>query len=138
MKLSNKFRITVENRKKIGGYLFTLPFVLGFVFLFVYPFMQSVVFSFNRLVLDSNGYTLEFVGLSNYIYALMENTDFVETLTETLLNMLAELPVILGFSLFAAVILNQKFKGRTLARVIFFLPVIYGAGVVLKWSKMTM
>lgn len=135
MKLSNKFRITVENRKKIGGYLFTLPFVLGFVFLFVYPFMQSVVFSFNRLVLDSNGYTLEFVGLSNYIYALMENTDFVETLTETLLNMFAELPVILGFSLFAAVILNQKFKGRTLARVIFFLPVIYGAGVVLKMEQ---
>ena len=49
--------------------------------------------------------------------------------------MLAELPVILAFSLFAAIILNQNFKGRTLARVIFFLPVIYGAGVVLKMEQ---
>src|SRR5690554_6129199 len=135
MKLKKKFRITVENRKKIGGYLFTLPFTLGFLFLFLYPFLQSVIFSFNKLNLGREGYSLEFVGISNYKYALLENTEFVETLVETVLAMLAELPVILAFSLFAAVILNQKFKGRTLARVIFFLPVIYGAGVVLKMEQ---
>ena len=40
--------------------------------------------------------------------------------------------MIIGFSLFAASILNQKFKGRSVARMILFMPVILGAGVVLK------
>ena len=133
--MKKKFRITVENRKKIGGYFFTLPFTLGFLFLFLYPFLQTVMFSFNKLNLGREGYSLEFVGIANYKYALLEDTEFVETLVETVLSMLAELPVILAFSLFAAIILNQNFKGRTLARVIFFLPVIYGAGVVLKMEQ---
>ena len=135
MKLRNKFRVTVENRKKIGGYLFTSPFVIGFLLFFLYPFVQTLVFSFNRLELSADGYSLHWVGLENYNYALLVDLNFRETFVETLGSMVAELPMILAFSLFAAVILNQKFRGRGLARVIFFLPVIYGAGVVLKMES---
>ncbi|MFW5981596.1 MAG: carbohydrate ABC transporter permease [Halanaerobiaceae bacterium] len=132
MNLKNKFRITVENRKKIGGYLFTLPFVIGFILFFLYPFVQSIIFSFNILELSSEGYNLNWAGFENYNYSLMTDINFRETFIETIITMVTELPMILAFSFFAAVILNQKFKGRGLARVIFFLPVIYGAGVVLR------
>ncbi|HLV09773.1 MAG TPA: hypothetical protein VKY40_06165 [Halanaerobiales bacterium] len=132
MNLRDKFKVTAQNRKIIGGYLFTLPFTLGFIFLFLYPFIQSVIFSLNELILGRSGYDLEFVGLYNYYHALMIDTEFLTTFIETILNMIIDLPLILAFSLFAAVILNQKFKGRWLARIIFFLPVIYGAGIVMK------
>ena len=49
-----------------------------------------------------------------------------------LLETLWKTPLVLIFSLFIAVILNQKFRGRTLARAIFFLPVIIATGPVYK------
>ena len=49
--------------------------------------------------------------------------------------MAARIPVILIFSFFAANLLNQKFPGRTLARVIFFLPVVMSAEIVLKMQQ---
>lgn len=45
--------------------------------------------------------------------------------------MLYQIPIIMVFSLFVALILNQKFFGRTAARIIFFLPIIVSSGVVL-------
>ncbi|MFP4016708.1 MAG: carbohydrate ABC transporter permease [Halanaerobiales bacterium] len=132
MKFKNNFRITVENRKKIGGYLFTLPFTLGFILFFLYPFFQSIIFSLNKLVLTAEGYELNFTFLDNYYYSIFVNTEFTQIFVETITGMLTDLPLILAFSFFAAIILNQKFKGRALARVIFFLPVIYGAGIVMR------
>ncbi|MEJ6950135.1 carbohydrate ABC transporter permease [Natronospora cellulosivora (SeqCode)] len=132
MSLRNKFRVTVENRKKIGGYMFTLPFVIGFILFFLYPFIQSVIYSFSSIEFSRTGYTLSNVGFNNYHYSIFVNTQFREDFIETMIAMLTQLPMILAFSFFAAVILNQKFKGRGIARVIFFLPVIYSAGVVLR------
>ncbi len=135
MKLKSKFKVTVENRKKIGGYLFTLPFTLGFLLFFLYPFFQSIMFSLNKLVLTSEGYNLEFLLLDNYYYSIFVNTEFPQIFVETITGMITDLPLILAFSFFAAILLNQKFRGRSLARVIFFLPVIYGAGVVLRLEQ---
>ncbi|NLM96492.1 MAG: sugar ABC transporter permease [Halanaerobiaceae bacterium] len=135
MKLNKRFRVTVENRGKIGGYLFTLPFVVGFILFFLYPFVQSIIFSLNKLSLTTEGYELEFVRFDNYYYSIFTNTEFNQAFVETITEMVIDLPLILAFSFFAAILLNQKFKGRALARVIFFLPVIYSAGVVLKMEQ---
>lgn len=45
--------------------------------------------------------------------------------------MVVNVPLIVIFSLFIAVVLNQKFIGRSFARSIFFLPVILTSGVIL-------
>ncbi len=50
--------------------------------------------------------------------------DYLKTSFESLGELLVTFPSILLYSLFVAIILNQKFKGRTIARAIFFLPVI--------------
>jgi len=135
MKLNKRFRVTVENRGKIGGYLFTLPFVVGFILFFLYPFIQSIIFSLNKLILTNEGYELDFVQFDNYYHSIFVNTEFTQAFVETISEMVIDLPLILAFSFFAAILLNQKFKGRALARVIFFLPVIYSAGVVLKMEQ---
>ncbi|MFW5981847.1 MAG: carbohydrate ABC transporter permease [Halanaerobiaceae bacterium] len=114
------------------GYIFIAPFLLGFLLFFLFPFIMSIRFSLSDIIISSLGYELEFVGLEHYDYILFVDAEFVETLTTTIVSLLTQIPMILFFSFFAAIILNQKFKGRMFARVIFFLPVIMAAGIVLK------
>ncbi len=117
------------------GILFTLPFALGFLLFFLYPFFQSIVFSVSDLRITQQGFELTFVGLKNYLHSLTVHPTFVRVFVETVGKMLAEVPLILVFSFFAALLLNQKFKGRWIARVIFFLPVIMGAGIILTMEQ---
>lgn len=128
----NRIRISYRQRQILGGLLFTFPFIIGFSLFFLYPFIQSIIFSLNKLELGKTGYVLQWQGLQNYRYALLTHPTFNRVFTESIAQTLSGLPMVLGFSLFAASILNQKFKGRAIARMILFLPVILGAGVVLK------
>lgn len=128
----NRMRISYRQRQILGGLLFTLPFIIGFSLFFLYPFIQSIIFSLNKLELGKTGYVLQWLGLQNYRYALLTHPTFNRVFTESITQTLSSLPMVLGFSLFAASILNQKFKGRAVARMVLFLPVILGAGVVLK------
>ena len=127
-----RFKLSLKQKRSIGGYLFTLPLSLGFILFFLYPFIQSVLFSLSELIIKNDGYSLNFLGFNNYNKALFVNAEFVRTLFETILKTISDVPMIIGFSFFAAILLNEKFRGRMLAREIFFLPVIYSAGVILK------
>jgi ABC-type sugar transport system permease subunit len=135
MSSKRRFRLSLRGREAICGYLFTLPFTLGFVLMFLHPFLQSVIFSLSKLELGSTGYSLTFTGLSNYHNALFVNADYPRLLLETAGSMFGGVPLILVFSFFAAILLNQRFKGRTVARVIFFLPVILGADIILRMES---
>lgn len=128
-------RLRLTQKRQMMFYVFTLPFTVGFVLFFLNPFIKSVVFSLNELKMTRTGYDLLFVGLGNYRYALLTHPDFVRVFVETTLRMLLDVPLILVFSLVAAVILNQKFRGRLLVRVVFFLPVILGAGIILRYES---
>ena len=123
-------RLTLPQQRSLTGYLFTLPFIIGFILFFLAPFVQSVVFSLNHLRIVTGGYELIYNNWENYKHALFVDTNFLPTFTQTLLNMLLDVPAIVFFSFFAALLLNQKFKGRLLARSIFFLPVILSSGVI--------
>ena len=49
--------------------------------------------------------------------------------------MVPQVIVVMIFSLFIALLLNQKFRGRTFARAVFFLPVLVATGPVLAVIK---
>ncbi|MFW6256667.1 MAG: carbohydrate ABC transporter permease [Bacillota bacterium] len=131
-KIKSRFKLSLESKDSVAGYLFVSPFILGFVLLFLYPFFQSILFSLSELSVSGEGFSLDFVGLSNYNQAVFVDPEYLRLLSETVLSMLRDVPAILTFSFFAAILLNQKFRGRILARVIFFLPVIMAADVVLR------
>lgn len=131
MKTRSILHLNLDAKRNIQGYFFISPLIVGFVLLFLYPFIQSIMFSLSRLELTTTGFTLNYVGLENYRHALFVNADFVRATVETMKGVLRDVPLVLAFSFFAAILLNQKFKGRTAARIIFFLPVIMGAGVVM-------
>lgn len=133
------FGLSLAQKKAIVGVIFVMPFLIGFALFFLYPFIQAIQFSFSELQITPSGFTLTPVGWENYRRALFVNTAYVPRLTDVVLRMFTEVPMIVAFSFFAAVLINQKFKGRLLARIIFFLPVILSSGIVLQieqWDTM--
>ena len=126
------FNLDLAQKRNLGGLFFTIPFLLGFLLFFLYPFIQSIIFSLSELKLDEMGFSLNFLGLGNYKEVLFVIPNFNRIFTETIVQTVFDIPLVLGFSFFASILLDQKFRGRTVARVVFFLPVILSAGVLLR------
>ena len=128
-----KRRLSLETKRKVNGYLFILPWLVGFLVFYVRSLFMTIEFSLSDLTMDvvNGGYNLTWVGLKNYIYAFTAHGSFKQILTSSTLNMVVDIPLIIFFSLFMALLLNRKFKGRTLVRAIFFLPVILNAEAIL-------
>jgi len=133
--MRRRLSLSLSAQKSLLGLLFTMPFIIGFLAFLAYPFGQSVIFSISKLTIVPTGYVLDYVGLDNYRHVLFVDPRFRQVFVETVVTMAARIPVVLIFSFFAANLLNQRFRGRTLARVIFFLPVILGAEISLKMQQ---
>ncbi|HEY8350101.1 MAG TPA: sugar ABC transporter permease [Clostridia bacterium] len=123
--------LDLTRKRAAMGYLFVLPFIIGLITFFLVPLVQSFIFSLNKLEVAEGGYNLIPMGFENYNRALRVHASYVRDLWESVRYMIANVPLIIIFSFFAANLLNQKFKGRSLARAIFFLPVIVTSGVML-------
>ncbi len=126
-----KNRLTYSRREAMRGILFIAPWLIGFLFLFVRPFITAVVFSFHKVDLSNGVIYLASVGWKNYMDAFTEDTKFTVYLSQALGQMVYQVPLVVFFSLFIAVVLNQKFASRGFFRLVFFLPTIISSGVVL-------
>ena len=125
------FHLSYEQRNAVRGYRFILPWLIGFLVFYAGCLVQLGEFSLSKIGLDAaTGMTKEYVGFSNYIEAFTSHATFKQTLTSSLIDMMIDLPMIIFFSLFVAMMLNRKFKGRAVVRAIFFLPIILSADAV--------
>ena len=122
---------SLDKRKAKAGWWFIMPFLATFVIVYLPIIIDSLKFSFSKLtILSGGGYITEFVGFANYQEALFVDEKFVQTLVAGVKQLIFDIPAIVIFSLFMAVLLNQKMLGRALFRAIFFIPVIIGTGIV--------
>ncbi|MDE6387803.1 MAG: sugar ABC transporter permease [Lachnospiraceae bacterium] len=127
-----KKKMSLSKKHGLMGYLFIMPWLIGFIWFYLRSLILSLEFSFSNLTVNpGGGYSLEFVGLQNYLYAFRAHATYKQVLTTSVGNMLIDVPLITFFSLFMAMLLNRKFKGRTLVRAIFFLPVILNSGAIM-------
>jgi ABC-type sugar transport system permease subunit len=122
---------SLDSKKARAGWVFVLPFVIGLIVIYIPIIFDSIRYSFNKIkILQGGGYSLEFVGWENYQEALFVDPSFVQTLSQGITQILFDIPAIVVFSLFMAVLLNQKMFGRAAFRAIFFIPVILNTGLV--------
>lgn len=129
--MKRRKKMTLRHKRAITGLLFISPWLLGFLVYYVKTLIQTIQFSLSNVsVADGGGYSLKFIGLDNFKFALLEHGTFNQILTQSIFDILIDIPSIIFFSLFIAIILNQRFKGRTIARAIFFLPVIMNSGAI--------
>ena len=132
-KKEDKISLTLEGKNAVSGYLFLLPFIIGFVAFMFFPILESLrmVFSDVKINAVRHGFDMEYIGLENLKRVLAIDPEFNRFLAEEIARMLLIVPAIIIFSLFVALILNQEFKARGFVRAIFFLPVILSSGIMI-------
>lgn len=125
-------KLSYERKKSYYGYVFISLWAVGFIFLFLLPFITSVRYSLSSVTIKQGYVGLKACGFNNFVNLFVKNPDFLPAFTETVTTVAAKSPLIIIFSLFIAVVLNQKFKGRTFFRAVFFLPVIIAGGIAIE------
>lgn len=123
--------MTYGRRRQLYGWGFISLWFAGTVMFFLIPLVKSLWYSFNTVTIEPGRIKTEWVGTGKFVHA-MEDPNFTDALGSTIAETLWKTPLILIFSMFIAVILNQNFRGRSLARAVFFLPVIIVTGPVFK------
>jgi len=114
--------------------MFSIPWVVGFLIFMILPLFLSIRTSFFETKLtDPYGFDGDspFVGFDNYL-EVIQDPSYGEVVFNSFLTSLYKVPVVVAFALFVAVLLKQEFPGRTVFRVIFFIPVIL-AGVIMSY-----
>ena len=133
-----RLRLPMAGRQALKGYMFILPWLLGFLFFYAYSLFLTARYSVSTVDLVQG--KVEFLGVDHwydhYLYAFQGHGTFPQVLVRSLGNMVIDVPLIIFFSLFVAMLLNGKFKGRGLVRAIFFLPIIMNADAVVDAMEM--
>lgn len=123
--------LTRRTRNALVGYVFVLPWIVGYLIFTAWPMLHALFLSFHEVRVTPRGILTTFVGWHNYRYAFLTDTQFVEKLLVYLGEMVLNVPIVIVFSLIIALLINQKIKGRGIFRVIFFLPVVIMSGPVI-------
>ncbi len=136
MKKKNKtpkhgFALSYRARSTITGSLFFLPWLIGFCMITAYPLVYSLVICFNQVQIKPGAIEFEYIGWEYFRQALTVDTEDPTKLISSVCNVIMGTPLVVVFSLVIALLLNGKFKGRTLYRIVFFLPVIIMSGPVM-------
>ncbi|MDR1836724.1 MAG: sugar ABC transporter permease [Treponema sp.] len=130
MKKAKKLSV-FDKRQHFLGYMFLLPWLIGFFVFTVWPFVYTIFLSFHEVWLTIEGWQTTFIGIDNYNLAFFRNTEFVPALLSFLTMELTYAPVITVIAFILALLLNQQIKFRAGFRALFFLPVIVMSGPVM-------
>lgn len=108
-------------RNNLIGYAFISPWLIGFLVFTTFPFLSSIYLSFTRYNIVTPPV---WVGAQNYKMLLHDDPQFRIALWVTLRYAMASVPlgIIAGVGL--ALLLNQKIRGLSIYRTVFFLPSI--------------
>ena len=125
-------KMTLSRKRAIVGLLFISPWLIGFIAFYLRSLVMTVNFSLSQSTPQDGGvgYTLVYTGLANFKEAFASHPTFKQVLTSSMLNMVVDVPLIIFFSIFVALLLNKKFRGRTFVRAVFFLPVILNSEAI--------
>lgn len=106
-------------KEHILGYIFILPWILGFITFTAGPILVSIVYSFcNYEILTP----AQFLGLENYRRLFFEDSLFYKSLYNTIYYTIFAVPLGMATALFLALLLNLQIKGKNWYRTIYFLP----------------
>jgi len=121
----------MRSKEMLVGYFFITPWAIGLLLFFILNIVRSMQFSFSDVDLGHEaGYILTPAGFSNYRFVFLEHATFVRVLTESVLETIISVPLIIFFSLFVAILINRKFALRGVVRAVFFLPVIMASPAI--------
>ncbi len=138
--VKTKRKMKYSTSKKLNGLIFMLPWLIGFITFFAVPIKNTILYSFNKVEVGaSGGIELTFNGIQNYIDLFVSEVSTTSQPIQRIfatenISIFTNLPLIVIFSLFLAILANAKFPGRGVVRVIFFLPIVLGLPLIVEWT----
>ncbi|MBQ8202074.1 MAG: ABC transporter permease subunit [Clostridia bacterium] len=124
-------RMSMQQKRSCEALIFLLPWLVGLCLFFAGPIITSIRLSFSE-ILKLKGFEMGWVWLDNYQHIFFYDINFVPMFVQTITDTLLNTPICLVFSLVIAVLINRPMRGRGFFRAAFFIPVLLGAGYVMK------
>ena len=109
------------------GFVFVLPWLIGFLLFKVYPFASSLYYSFTNYDMFSG---ISKYGMMNY-NKIFTDEDILRAFKVTFKYAIFDVPLKLAFALFIAYILNFKLKGVNFFRTAYYIPSILGGSIAI-------
>jgi multiple sugar transport system permease protein len=124
----------LRHNDHVVGYLFSAPFILGFLIFTVFPMLSSLYYSFTNFNLLTSP---DFVGLDNFRKMFTDDEKYWNSVKVTLHYVAASVPLRLAFALLVAMILNKAVTGIGLYRSAYYLPSLIGGSVAVSilWTQ---
>lgn len=118
----------------IEGYLFLLPWIIGFIFLYLSPIIASLYLSFTNYDLLT---APRWVGFANYKTMFTEDFRMGDSIRVTLKYVFLSVPIRLMFALGLAILLNQGMRFLNFYRTIYYIPSLLGGSVAISvlWKQ---
>ena len=108
-----------------AGYVFSLPFIVGFLGFTLIPILVSMYYSVTDYKL---GQEANFIGLQNYL-DLFADERFMNSMKVTVIYVVISVPVKLAFALLVAYFLTKQRRGVTFYRSLYYVPSLIGGSV---------
>lgn len=125
------FPLSMRAHEEIAGYLFILPWLLGFLVFTAGAMVYSLYLSFFNADFMTE---FTFAGLANYKQMLFEDELWSKAISNTAYFSLVSVPLLTILALLIALLLNQKVVGLSIFRTIYYLPsVVQGVAVAILW-----
>ncbi len=123
--------LTPKRREAVTGYLFALPFIVGFLGLTLGPMAFSLYASFSDYNITTSP---KWIGLDNYDYILRDDDRFRTSLGNTIYYVCLKTPLIIFIALVLALVMRAEVPGRRVFRTIYYLPsVLTGVSAIFLW-----
>ncbi|MGE5676358.1 MAG: carbohydrate ABC transporter permease [Mycobacterium leprae] len=123
--------LSSDAREALTGYLFILPWIIGFLVFTAGPMFFSLYASFTNYDITSR---FKWIGLQNYTRLLSQDPMFWTSMGNTFYYAIFAVPLGIAVGILVAVALNQEIPGQRIFRTIFFMPsVLTGVAVLLLW-----
>lgn len=112
----------------VAGYVFVLPFILGFLAFTAIPVVYSFYLSFTKYTISAPP---KWIGLKNYIRMFTNDSKFYNSIWVTLKYVIIAVPLKVGFALLVAILLNSKSASANVYRSVYYLPSLVGGSVAI-------
>ena len=104
-----KKKVGLMGRRAVYGYLFILPFILGFVFFMIKPLGQSLKMAMSEVVISNQGFQLNWNNFENFKKALLVDAEFNRMIVEAIGQMVLQSLATIVFSFFILINLFPNF-----------------------------
>lgn len=125
----------IIHSEALCGYIFSLPFIIGFLVFTIVPILISFYLSFTDYNITS---APKWVGAANYVRMFTDDPRFYKSIGVTLYYVLVSVPLKLAFALVIAFILTRNSRMMSFYRSVYYLPSLIGGSVavILVWKEL--